>query len=219
MIDQSKDDFDLTLMCDALDVSRQGYYDAAHRPVCERDLKRQQLDDAIRLAHAESHCRYGSPTIHAELAEKGIECCVNSVASRMRAMGIRSVVHQKFRVSTTDSNHELPVRQNLLDRDFTATLPNQKWACDITYVHTGEGPLYLAGVLDCFSRRMVGWNIKDTLHADLCVEALEMAWARRKPEAGLLHHSDRGSQYAGGQYQDKLAEFDLTCSMSRVGNC
>ena len=219
MIHLHKEDFDVALMCDALEVSRQGYYDSIDRPVCDRDLKRQTLDAAIRLAHIESQCRYGSPNIHAELTEKGIECCVNHVALRMQALGIRSVVNKKFRVSTTDSNHDLPVHENALDRDFVATLPNQKWVADITYIHTDEGFVYLAGVVDLFSRKIVGWCMKDSLHSDLCVEALELALARRKPGKGLLHHSDRGSQYAGGQYQNKLGEFDLTCSMSRVGNC
>ena len=219
MIDDLQQDYPLTMMCEALDLSRQGYYDWRDRPVCDRDLKRDQLDQAIRLAHLESQCRYGSPNIHAELAEKGIECCVNHVAARMQAMGIRSIVNSKFRVTTTDSNHDLPVHENVLDRDFLATLPNQKWVTDITYIHTDEGFLYLAGVVDLFSRKIVGWCMKDSLHSDLCVEALEMALARRNPIKGLLHHSDRGSQYAGSQYQNKLAEFGLSCSMSRVGNC
>ena len=219
MIHSLKDQFDIALLCELLQVSRQGYYDWRDRPASGRDLKRQQVDDAIRLAHAESLCRYGSPNIHKDLLEKGIACCLNTVASRMKSMGIRSIVHRKFRISTTDSNHDRPVFENRLDRDFVADAPDTKWVADITYVPTGEGPLYLAGVLDCFSRKIVGWSIKDTLHSDLCVEALEMALARRRPAPGLLHHSDRGCQYAGRQYQDKLAEFDLQCSMSRVGNC
>jgi len=214
--------FDLTLMCDLSNVSRQGYYDwrdrmdAAASPAA---LKRQQLDDAIRLAHVDSKCVYGSPNIHAELIEKGIDCCLNTVATRMKALGIRSVVCKKFRVCTTDSRHHLPVHDNTLDRDFIADAPNQKWTTDITYIHTDEGLLYLAGVMDLFSRKVVGWCVKDSLHSDLCVEALEMALAKRKPAPGLLHHSDRGSQYAGNPYQTKLAEFDIACSMSRVGNC
>jgi len=219
VIHESKDPFGIRMMCDALNVSRQGYYDWRDRPVCSRDLQRRQLDQTIRLIHVESQCRYGSPNIHAELAEKGIECCLNTVASRMRAMGIRSVVNKKFRVTTTDSNHDLPVHENVLDRDFVATLPNQKWVADITYIHTDEGFLYLAGVVDLFSRKIVGWCMKDTLHSDLCVEALEMAMLRRKPARKVLHHSDRGSQYAGDDYQSNLTAFGLTCSMSRVGNC
>lgn len=137
----------------------------------------------------------------------------------MKEHGIRSIVHRRFRVTTTDSNHDQPVFANRLDRDFAADGPDQKWAADITYIPTDEGFVYLAGIVDLFSRKIVGWCMKDTLHTDLCVEALEMALANRHPQAPLLHHSDRGCQYAAGQYQQKLTEFDLQCSMSRIGNC
>lgn len=219
MIHDHLEHFDVALMCQLLEVSRQGYYDWIDRPASPSAIERDRILQAIRLAHVQSHCRYGSPNIHRDLLEQGIACCVNTVARRMKEHGIVSTVSRKFRVATTDSNHPHPVFQNRLDRDFTATGPNQKWAADITYIHTDEGFLYLAGVVDLFSRKIVGWSIKDTLHTDLCVEALEMALADRRPEHPILHHSDRGCQYAGTQYQDKLAEFDLECSMSRVGNC
>ena len=223
MIHTLRNEFDLAMMCELLDVSRGGYYEWFDRKEDDTPsptaLKRMQIDDAIRLAHAESKCIYGSPNIHKDLLDAGIECCLNTVADRMKQMALRSVVHKKFRVCTTDSKHDHPVFENKLDRDFTATAPNQKWTTDITYIPTEEGVIYLAGVLDLFSRKIVGWRIKDTLHSDLCVEALEMALVSRRPGKQLLHHSDRGSQYAGKQYQDKLAEFDLVCSMSRVGNC
>ncbi len=160
-----------------------------------------------------------NPDVNRDLLEKGIACCVNTVARRMKEHGIRSSVNRKFRVTTTDSNHEHPVFANRLDRDFAATAPNQKWAADITYIHTDEGFVYLAGIVDLFSRKIVGWSMKDTLHSDLCVEALEMALASRRPTLPLLHHSDRGCQYAGRQYQDKLIWFNMDCSMSRVGDC
>ena len=206
-------------MCELLDVSRAGYYDWIDRPPSASSLGRDTIVTAIRQAHVQSHCRYGSPNIHRDLLDQGIDCCVNTVAKYMKDHGIQSCVHKKFRVGTTDSNHPLPVFENRLDRDFVATGPNQKWAADITYIHTHEGFLYLAGVVDLFSRRIIGWSIKDTLHADLCVEALEMALLNRRPKHPVLHHSDRGCQYAGQQYQDKLTEFTLQCSMSRVGNC
>jgi len=165
------------------------------RTVIDRDLNRQQIDDGIRLSHADSYRRYGSPNIHAELIEKGIKCCVNTVAARMRALGIRSVVHQKFRVTTTDSDHELPVHENGLDRDFVATLPNQKWVADITDIHTDEGFLYLAGVVDLFSRKIVGWSMKDSLHSDLCIEAASTPVANtkktRRVRLTLQHESGR----------------------------
>ncbi len=219
MIHDHRQQFDVTLTCRLLDVSRQGYYDWIDRPASALALRQEAVVAAIRLAHVQSRCRYGSPNIHRDLLTQGIDCCVNTVAKRMREHGIQSIVHRKFRVATTDSDHPHPLFENRLGRDFTATGPNQKWAADITYVHTDEGFLYLAGVVDLFSRKIVGWCMKDTLHADLCVEALEMALAHRRPTQPLLHHSDRGCQYAGKQYQDKLTEFTLECSMSRVGNC
>jgi putative transposase len=219
MIHDHQHFYDITLMCQLLDVSRQGYYDWIDRPASASALRRDAVVQAIRLAHVESHCRYGSPNIHRDLLDQGLECCLNTVAKRMREHGIASIVHRKFRVATTDSNHPHPVFENRLDRDFRARVPNQKWAADITYIHTDEGFLYLAGVVDLFSRKIIGWSMKDTLHADLCVEALEMALASRRPKLPLLHHSDRGCQYAGKQYQDKLTQFTLDCSMSRVANC
>ncbi len=219
MIHESKNCFDIAMMCELLEVSRQGYYDWIERPLCASALKRERIVDAIRLAHAESHCCYGSPNIHKDLVDQGIACCVNTVARLMKDNGIASVVNQKFRVSTTDSDHDQPVFENILDRAFVADTINQKWACDITYIHTDEGFLYLAAVMDLFSRKIVGWSMKDTLHTDLCVEALEMALAARRPGRGLLHHSDQGSQYCSEQYQTQLNNFKITCSMSRVGNC
>ena len=219
MIHDEQDHFDIHLMCELMGVSRQGYYDWIDRPASVSARRRDRIVDAIRQSHVDSHCRYGSPNIHQDLLEKGIDCCVNTVAKRMNELGIASVVGRKFRVTTTDSNHQQPVFENRLDRNFTATAPNQKWAADITYIPTDEGFVYLAGVVDLFSRKIVGWSMKDTLHADLCLEALEMALADRRPGQPLLHHSDRGCQYAGQQYQDKLTEFALECSMSRVGNC
>ncbi len=219
MIHDHRQHFEVKLMCELLDVSRQGYYDWIDRPPSAAADHREKIVQAIRQAHVESHCRYGSPNIHQDLLEQGLDCCRNTVAKRMREHGIQSIIHRKFRVTTTDSHHDHPVFENRLNRDFAATAPNQKWAADITYIPTNEGPLYLAGVVDLFSRKIIGWSMKDTLHADLCVEALEMAVAQRQPRLPLLHHSDRGCQYAGKQYQDKLAEFTLECSMSRVGNC
>lgn len=211
--------FDIALMCQLLDVSRQGYYDWVDRPAPTSAIQRDRIVDAIRQSHVDSNCRYGSPNIHQDLMEKGIDCCLNTVAKRMKEHGIQSVVHRKFRITTTDSGHDHPVFENRLDREFAATAPNQKWAADITYIPTGEGFVYLAGVIDLFSRKVIGWSMKETLHTDLCVEALEMALADRRPRHPLLHHSDRGTQYAAKQYQHKLGEFTLECSMSRVGNC
>lgn len=219
MIHDNRSDFDVALMCELLEVDRQGYYDWVDRPPSASARRGEAIDQAIRLSHVQSHCRCGSPNIHRDLLERGIKCCVNTVAERMKRLGVASVVHRKFRTTTTDSKHDRPVFENRLGRDFAAAAPNRKWVADITYVSTGEGVLYLAAVVDLFSRKVVGWCMKDTLHTDLCVEALEMALARRRPGVGLLHHSDRGCQYASRRYQDKLAEFAIQCSMSRVGDC
>ena len=219
MILDHKDEFDIALMCDLLEVTRGGYYEWIHREPSASSLKREKIVDAIRQAHVESGCLYGSPNIHQDLINQGISCCVNTAAKLMRENDIASIVNRKFRVSTTDSDHDQPVFENVLDRAFVADTINQKWACDITYIHTDEGFVYLAGVVDLFSRKIVGFSMKDTLHTDLCVEALEMALAARTPGEGLLHHSDRGSQYASDQYQQQLSNFQITCSMSRVGNC
>ena len=219
MIKDHRHAFDVRLMCELLDVSRQGYYDWVDRPASPSALRRVAIVAAIRQSHVGSGGRYGSPNVHRDLLDAGVACCVNTVAKRMKEHGIRSIVTRKFRVTTTDSNHDHPVFENRLDRDFAADAPDRKWAADITYVDTDEGFLYLAGVVDLFSRKIVGWSMRDTLHADLCVEALEMALANRRPEHPLLHHSDRGCQYAGRQYQAKLGEFALECSMSRVGDC
>ena len=219
MIHDQLEQFEVAMMCELLEVSRQGYYDWIDRPVSPLSLRRDETVAALRLAHVESNCLYGSPNLHQDLLEKGVKCCLNTVAKYMKEHGIVSSVSRKFRVTTTDSNHDHPVFDNRLNRDFTATGMNQKWAADITYIPTSEGFLYLAGVVDLFSRKIVGWSMKDTLHSDLCVEALEMALVHRRPKHPVLHHSDRGCQYAGKQYQDKLTEFTLECSMSRVGNC
>jgi putative transposase len=219
VIRDNQERFDVRLMCELLGVSRQGYYDWVDRPAPASAARRTVIVAAIRQSHVESGCRYGSPNVHQELLENGLKCCVNTVAKLMRTHGVRSIVTRRFRVTTTDSNHDHPVFENRLDRDFAADAPDQKWAADITYVPTGEGFVYLAGVVDLYSRKVVGWAVKDTLHADLCVEALEMALADRRPGGPLLHHSDRGCQYAGRQYQAKLGAHALECSTSGVGDC
>jgi putative transposase len=193
VIRDNRDGFDLTLMCDLFEVGRQGYYDWLDRPAPASAAKREALDQAIRQSHVESHCRYGSPKIHGDLVARGVACCVNTVAKRMKALKLASVVHKRFRVTTTDSNHDHPVFENRLDRDFVAAAPNQKWAADITYIPTGEGFVYLAGVVDLFSRKVVGWSMKSTLHADLCVEALEMALAARRPPTGDCYTTATGA--------------------------
>jgi transposase InsO family protein len=212
-------EFDVACMCDILDVSRSGFYAWQKRPASSKTLARQALLEKIREVHVRSRRTYGSPRVKAELAERGVTACVNTVAKYMSRAGICSKIKRRFRTSTTDSNHGLVVPPNRLDRCFEAPGPNRKWCCDITYVPTAEGFLYVAAVIDVFSRRIVGWAMDDHLRAELCVDALSMAIARRAPGQGLLHHSDRGVQYACDQYQLLLEDHGIMASMSRKGDC
>jgi putative transposase len=172
----------------------------------------------IRAIHAEVKARYGSPRIHAELAARGQDCCVNTVATLMRDNDIAAKTARKFR-GTTDSNHDLPVADNVLDRQLDPGSPHESWVADITYIPTREGWLYLAAVADLYSRKVVGWSMADHLESRLVVAALGMAVQRRLPGEGLLAHSDRGCQYASEHYQLLLAKHGITCSMSRRADC
>jgi transposase InsO family protein len=205
-------------MCEALEVSASGYYAWVARADSPTEQWRQELVGAIEQVHAEVKGRYGSPRMTAELKARGYECSENTVAQLMRERGIRAHAPRRF-VRTTDSNHRLPVAANLLGRDFEPEGPNERWCGDITYIPTHEGWLYLAVVEDLFSRMIVGWSMNESMESRLVVDALEMAIQRRRPEAGLLAHSDRGSQYASDHYQRVLAAEGIVCSMSEVGQC
>jgi transposase InsO family protein len=211
----------LTVVCEVLEVSRGGYYAWRKRPVSARKSRRAELVEQVRTVHAQSRGTYGSPRVHAELVASGVSVCENTVARVMREEGVRSVTARKFRCRTTDSAHAHPIADNVLNRDFAADRPDRKWSADITYVQTDEGWLYLAAVIDLCTRRVVGWAMADHLRAELCTDALSMALGRRnpKPGAGLVHHSDRGVQYACGAYRELLAARGITCSMSRRGDC
>jgi putative transposase len=211
--------FALTEMCAALDVSRSGY--RAWKRGGTPDRKRltdAQMLTLIRALHAELKGAYGSPRMVRELRRRGYCAGKGRVERLMRESGIRARHKRRYKV-TTDSRHGWPVAANLLDRNFKPAAPNQVWTSDITYLWTDEGWLYLAIVLDLFNREVIGWSLKPRMTADLVTDALTMAWFRRKPDAGVLHHSDRGSQYASQAFQGKLKEFGMTCSMSRKGNC
>lgn len=173
----------------------------------------------IQKVYERSRGTYGSPRVYQELKAQGQSVCENTVARLMKEHGIRSVVRRRFRVRTTDSAHAHPLAPNLLGRHFEQDLPDRAWAADITYVPTQEGWLYLACVIDLCSRKVVGWSMADHLRAELCTGALEMAIARRKPGEGLLHHSDRGVQYACGEYRELLENHGIRCSMSNKGDC
>jgi len=216
---QHAGEFAVGAMCAALKVSRSGYYASQRRRPSARAQRRQELLKQIREAHQQSRETYGSPRVHVELKAAGVRVCLNTVARYMRQEQIRSRAKRPFRVLTTDANHRFPVAANLLGRNFEAAAPGRKWCCDITHVATDQGPLYLAAVIDCCSRRIVGWAMADHLRFELCAEALQMALRRRRPEAGLLHHSDRGVQYACHAYREFLERAGMIASMSRTGNC
>ncbi len=208
----------VTVLCDTLGVSPAGFYAWQQRPPSAQQQRRDALLVEMRAIHSEVKQRYGSPRLHKELAARGVPCCVNTVAKLMHDNDIRAKSARKFG-HTTDSNHPLPVANNVLDRQFDPQGPNQKWVTDITYVPTREGWLYLAVVEDLYSRMVVGWAMADTMTSRLVVDALQMAVQRRFPGEGLLAHSDRGSQYASEHYQRLLARHGITCSMSRRANC
>jgi putative transposase len=210
--------YPIRLMCRALTVSPAGYYAWAGRPESDRSVHNRVLLSAIRVIHRESRETYGSPSIWDALVKRGHGVGENRIARLMRVEGIQAKTVKKWR-ATTQSNHRLPVAENTLDRQFTVEHPNRVWAGDITYVWTMEGWLYLAVVLDLYSRTVIGWAMGHRLTVDLAEHALTMALANRKPKAGLLHHSDRGSQYAATAYQQLLTTHGMTGSMSRRGNC
>ena len=184
-----------------------------------RAKRREELAGKVRAVHHENRGVYGSPRVCAALRASGESVCENTVAKVMRERGIRAKTKKKFVPRTTDSRHEQPVAPNVLDRQFRADLPDRKWAVDITYVPTDEGWLYLAGVIDLCSRRIVGWSMADHMRTELAGDALGMALAGRSPGAGLLHHSDRGVQYASDDYRALLAGHGIECSMSGKGDC
>ena len=211
--------FPAAAACAALGVSRAGYYAWRGRGPSARQSRRAGLAEKVRAVHAENRGVYGSPRVYRALLASGERVCENTVAEVMRRAGIRARAKRKFVPRTTDSAHGRPVAANALARDFAAAAPDRKWAADITYVPTGEGWLYLAGVIDLCTRRVVGWAMADHMRADLVADALRMAVARRRPAPGLLHHSDRGVQYASDDYQKLLADRGIACSMSGKGDC
>lgn len=211
----------VTLMCRVLHVSRNGFYDFVGRPrkPGKRAQRREALAPRIAGVHADHRQVYGSPRITRVLQEEGEAVSKNTVAKIMREHGIRGKTPVKRRPVTTQSDPSQPVAPNVLDRDTHTTAPNQKWVADITYLETSESWVYLAAVLDLFSRRVVGWAVADHLKADLVCEAMTMALTQQRPDGGLLHHSDRGSQYTSGDFQQLLLANGITASMSRKGDC
>lgn len=221
-IREHRDSFPIAVMCDVLGVSASGYYASVDRPPSPRAERRTRIDAAVQQVHAASHGIYGSGKIAKELAENdGLEtACRNTVARAMREMGLKSRVSKAFTPTTTQADPTKRPAPNVLDRDFTATRPNEKWVTDITYLPTLAGWVYVAVVLDLFSRKVVGWAISDSLATPLVAGALRRAIEARRPVGReLLHHSDRGSQYTSDAYQQTLRTLGIGCSMSRAGEC
>lgn len=218
-VDAQHGEYGVDEMCRVLDVSESGYrsWKSGGKPQRKR-LTDAQMLALIQAIHEEFKAAYGSPRIVRELRLRGFPASKPRVERLMQENGIKAKHKRRFKV-TTDSKHNLPIAPNLLERNFTPAAPNQVWTADITYLWTNEGWLYLAIVIDLFNREVVGWSLKPRMTADIVTDALTMAWFRRKPAAGLIHHSDRGSQYASHAFQAKLAEYGMLCSMSRKGNC
>jgi transposase InsO family protein len=218
-IDHHRRRWPIEVMCRVLAVSRSGYYAWRRRPMSARRCRCATLLESIRQAHRESRGIYGSPRIHRDLRARGIHCSRNTVATLMRHHHLRSRLKRRFVVRTTDSRHAHPIARNLLQRRFHWEHPNRAWCCDLTYVPTDEGWLYLAVVLDLCSRKVIGWSMADHLRSELVEEALRMALAQRRPRPGVMHHSDRGVQYACESYRDLLAAHGMIASMSGAGDC
>ena len=200
-------------------VSRSGYYNWIKRTPSKREQRRKRLKVRIQHHFYRLKKRAGSPTITAILRdEDGVQVSSKTVSRLMKEMGLKSITVRKYK-ATTNSKHTMPVFDNVLNRKFKVSSPNRAWVTDITYISTDEGWLYLASVMDLFSRKIVGWSTGARMTRELVLDALDQAYKRQKPDSGLIHHSDRGSQYASDEYRDRLAAYEMTGSMSRKGNC
>lgn len=217
-IQVEKAEYPVEILCRTMEVSRSGFYAWQKRKESSRARSNRDLSTKIREVYQQSRGRYGSPRVQEELKAQGIACSKKRVARLMKAEGLHARRRRSYK-KTTDSKHDHPVAPNLLERDFHMEKADQAWVADITYIPTGEGWLYLAVVLDLFSRMVVGWAMSSRIDTRLTLDALEMALRKRCPEAGLIHHSDRGSQYASDDYQKVLEQHGVVPSMSRVGDC
>jgi transposase InsO family protein len=211
-------EFHVETMCRVLKASRTAYYRWLIIPVSQRRILDEILKEQVVKIFNKSRKTYGSPRIHRKLGKQGVHCGKKRVERLMKEAGIQGIQKRKFKV-TTDSNHNLPVAENILNRNFDAGAPNMLWATDITYVNTNEGWLFLATVMDLYSRKIVGYSLQPYITRELVIEAMKMAIANRRPGRGLIAHSDRGSQYASYDYQQLLWQNGIICSMSRKGNC
>ena len=210
--------FPTAVMCRVLQVSTSGYYDSIKRLPSYQQIRRRSLSQAVAKSYFESKRIYGYRKVYGDLEAEKIQCCQETVRRIMRDIGLYSRIKRKF-IVTTDSNHIFKIAANILGRDFRTDRPNHKWAADITYIPTKLGWLYLAVVMDLFSRKIVGWAMSENIDSTLVQSAMKMALLHRRPGDGLIHHSDRGVQYAAGDFQDLLDDNNVICSMSRKGNC
>ncbi len=205
-------------MCRVFNVSRSGYYSWLKRGLSQRKKYDEKLKEQILKIYHQGRGVYGSPRIYEQLRRDGFRCSKKRVERLMQQMRLQARQKRKFKV-TTDSNHDLPLAKDHVKRNFTAELPNQLWVTDITYLYTREGWLYLAAIMDMYSRKIVGWSMKEWLSQELVIEALDMSVRHRGVHPSLVLHSDRGSQYAGYKYQFRLKLYGITCSMSQKGDC
>jgi putative transposase len=218
-IEDHRGNYPVQLMCSVLEVSPAGYYAWRSRPQSARSAANCELLSAIKRVHQDNHGRYGSPRIHIALQNLGRGASRGRIERLMRRHGVRAIMAPPRRMRTTDSRHDLPIAPNLLNRNFAAAAPNRVWLADITYIETDEGWLYLAAVMDLFSRKIVGWAMRDHLRTELASTALAMAIKQQRPAAGLVHHSDRGVQYAAHDYRTRLRSAGIQASMSRKADC
>lgn len=219
LIDNHRSEFSVMKMCDVLNVSPSGYFKWKNHQPSQQEIRRNQIKERIVFHFYDTQEIYGSPKITGKLQSEGYTITERTVSIYMRQLGLRSCVSKKFKVATTNSNHMYPIAPNKLNQNFTTSAPNMAWVSDITYIPCREGRLYLATVLDLFTREIVGWRLDSHMETKLVLDALEDAYQVKKPEQGLLHHSDRGKQYASKDYQKKLESYGMEASMSRTGNC
>lgn len=219
IIEAARVDYPVAALCALLGVSKSGFYAWRSRPLPARAHDDARLLCEIREAHAQSRGTYGAPRIHAYLRAHGRRVGKSRIERLMHAHGLSGALNRKRRPRTTDSDHGLPIAPDLLQRDFSAPAPNTVWVADITYVATGEGWLYLAAIMDLCTRKIVGWAMRETLHAELVIAAWLMAIQRQRPGPGLIHHADRGVQYACEAFRAELDKAGAVASMSRKGDC
>lgn len=218
-IDANRSKHSVEKMCKVLDVSKSGYFKWKNHEPSPQEMRRSEIKKRITYHYEDSKTIYGSPKITKLLQNEGYKISERTVSKYMQELGIRSCVSKKYKVNTTDSNHNHPIAPNKLNQHFVAEAPNKVWVTDITYIPCREGRLYLASILDLYTREIVSWRLYGHMETKLVLDVLKDAYEARNPEEGLTHHSDRGTQYASHDYREKLNEYGMEASMSRTGNC